>query len=384
MSPWPGNPPLPGLVPLPRASAELYSAARARQGALVHPCYPLLKAVPWHDGWSFNAPRGADRRSPGVKVAAYQDGAQAMGSRERRHLMDQVLRRRAGWIAPLERGGLARRLVLRAKSDVVVWFVSAGPLELGLAVHHTYGVPFLPGTSLKGLARAHSDHEDTTYGTPDHVAKVSILDGIPLPGWEVQRDVMTPHFSSWYNDNAAAPNDTEDPTPIPFLSIAAGARFETAVVIRRLEWAGAIDEAVDDLRRGLEGRGLGAKTAAGYGVFTLDVTSPPDEGQQQAAARGPAMPPRAPNTGTVASPKGTVSGRSADVVKRLEALRALKAGAVGAIAPFVEWCLALPDGPDKMEAARAIVDKLGAREARRRAKGNQQLARIVEIAEAQP
>jgi CRISPR-associated protein Cmr6 len=373
----------PSLIPLPDVSARRYAALTARPRALVHPTYALLKLVRWHEGWSLDAPKSADPRSPGVKLAAYRGGLAALVNDERRRLAEQVRLRRASWLAPLERASRARRLVLTAKSDVVVWLVSAGPLELGLAVHHVYGFPFLPGTSLKGLARAHSEQPDAIYGTPDVAAAVTILDGFPLQGWEVQRDVMTPHFRSWYGEKRdAVPDDTDDPIPIPFLSIAAGSRFEVVLLARGPASTGETDRVIDDLRRGLDEVGLGAKTAAGYGVFTMEVDAFPDDLQEASPVTMTAAPSNLPGTAG-ARPKRPPAARLPAVEGRLEALRALRPGAVGQIAPFVEWCLALPEGPDQREAARAIVDNLGEKDARRRAKNNAQLARVVEIAEQQ-
>lgn len=299
MSPGPGPKPKiePSLLPLPETSARRCAALMALPGALVHPMYPLLKLVRWHQDWMLDAPK-----SPGVKSTAYGSGLTALVSVERRRLAERVRLRRAAWVAPLVRADRARRLVLTAKSDAVVWLVSAGPLELGLAVHHVYGFPFLPGTSLKGLARAHSGEADAIYGTPDRVAQIAILDGLPLEGWDVRRDVMTPHFPSWYGEKPGRlPDDADNPIPIPFLSIAAGSRFEVVLLARDQSSLKATDQVESDLRRGLDEAGLGAKTAAGYGVFDVEVVAFPADAAQDSRATAPREPARVPSRSPAAS-----------------------------------------------------------------------------------
>jgi hypothetical protein len=182
--------------------------------------------------------------------------------------------------------------MLTARTDVVVGLATAGPLELGLAMHHLYGFPILPASGLKGLAKASTGGAEPgrVYGEPEHAGDVAFLDGLPLEGWRVQPDVMTPHAPRWYRKEAP-PDDTDNPVPIPFLSVAAGSRFEAALIARDTKGSDeALAAAIEDLRRGLEERGFGAKTAAGYGVFSLEVLAREDPGEDVASPPAPAAP----------------------------------------------------------------------------------------------
>lgn len=82
-------------------------------------------------------------------------------------------------------------------------------------------------------------------------------------------DVMTPHFRQYYESNGqAAPSDDDNPNPINFLTVAAGTQFEFAVGLRhgQTDWS-LVTQAAEWLQRALIEMGIGAKTAAGYGVF---------------------------------------------------------------------------------------------------------------------
>jgi hypothetical protein len=113
---------------------------------------------------------------------------------------------------------------------------------------------------------------------------------------------MTPHFPKWYGGEQVNPDDAESPRPIPFLSIAAGSSFEVAMLVTASGNAGGLGAVEDDLRLGLEEMGLGAKTAAGYGVFGVEVLLPPpitstNTPSRQSSAEpipGPSHPLQAP------------------------------------------------------------------------------------------
>jgi CRISPR-associated protein Cmr6 len=103
-----------------------------------------------------------------------------------------------------------------------------------------------------------------------------------LPFNDVELDVVTCHHPDYYSqrkDRAgklAMPValDTEEPNPVVFPAVAAGAVFAFAVLPLRGE-RGSLAQppkklheiAREQLRQGLEAFGLGAKTSAGYGWF---------------------------------------------------------------------------------------------------------------------
>ncbi|HWP34533.1 MAG TPA: type III-B CRISPR module RAMP protein Cmr6 [Thermodesulfobacteriota bacterium] len=328
-----------------QAWESLRSSSAASSAA--HPVYWLARMVAWDS-------QGQRPWADPDKKSALSSGLGAIGSQARRDLAASVLERRRAWLAPRERAGTARRLRLTARSDAVLWLASPGPLEVGLALHHLYGFPVLPGSSLKGLARRVAvaihgkDCAEARYGRQEEAGPVAFLDGLPTGEWTVQSDVMTPHFTRWYRgDPGQLPDDTESPVPIGFLSIGAGSSFELALVARRAADAVHLDGVVQDLRRGLDKLGLGAKTAAGYGIFALCVESPP------------AAPPAAATTAPAATASRSAAAEALSA--QISALRYQEVkGRLAAIAAAIERCPE-HERADLVDAVRRRLVALGFR-----------------------
>ncbi|HYO15793.1 MAG TPA: type III-B CRISPR module RAMP protein Cmr6 [Thermoanaerobaculia bacterium] len=177
-------------------------------------------------------------------------------------------------------------------------------LETSLALHHTYGVPYIPGSALKGLAAsaAHKSLEDEKWTKKDAEGKVgeahrilfgdqessgyvAFQDALWIPPASGSRlpldlDVTTVHHPDYYQGKAdAPPADWDSPTPVAFLSTRGS--YLLAVTGPR-DWANA---ALDILTEALKQEGIGAKTAAGYGRMT--VVREPETGTRMAAPSAP-------------------------------------------------------------------------------------------------
>lgn len=169
-----------------------------------------------------------------------------------------------------------------------VWRFASGlgrshPVENGFAWHHGLGTPYLPGSGVKGVARAWARWkledkteeelraEDVTriFG-PDEgavaVGSVIFLDALPVEPVALAADVMTPHYSPWYQ-RGETPGDWHSPTPIPFLTVGLGQTFQFAVLPRTPADKADCETAATLLKGALQTLRAGAKTAAGYGVF---------------------------------------------------------------------------------------------------------------------
>lgn len=212
----------------------------------------------------------------------------------------------------------AEPFVLKTDWRFIAGLGRKGPLEVGFTFHR-YGFPMLPGSSVKGIARAWSLISLTTaldaknlsdvdemvseedekkfvekfkkayfeassqavthvsefrqlFGTTGAAGGVTFFDAIPVRLPKLELDVMTPHYSDYYGDknNRVAPTDSQSPIPVYFLTVAPNVEFRFAVGWRG-EWN---DEArrlralaQDWLTKGLTELGAGAKTSAGYGYF---------------------------------------------------------------------------------------------------------------------
>lgn len=150
------------------------------------------------------------------------------------------------------------------------------PIENGFAWHYTLGTPYLPGSSIKGLIRNWAEQwEDkrseakVILGGPGSVGRVLVLDALPTQQPSLEADVMTPHYSAYYQ-NGEAPGDWLSPIPIPFLVVAKGSSFQFAIVPNTPADEPFIDTVKEWLTKALQWLGAGAKTSVGYGRFERD------------------------------------------------------------------------------------------------------------------
>ncbi len=164
----------------------------------------------------------------------------------------------------------------------------AHPVENGFLWHHTLGVPYLPGSSVKGLVRTWMEHwleadretlhclfgKETQPGQEGCVGNLIFFDAFPVGNVNLIAEVMTPHDGGWRQKEAPAPSDWHSPVPIPFLAIAPGAKFQFCIAPR--PGGDATEEDAETvmncLEEALQWLGAGAKTAVGFGRFEDEET----------------------------------------------------------------------------------------------------------------
>lgn len=203
----------------------------------------------------------------------------------------------AGFEAPAARRGA----MLQALGAQTWTRTTSGPLTLhlsrssmlenaGICLHPIHGFPFLPGTGLKGLARAFAETVwkpgqadpagadaaiarifGTASGADDaessRAGSVIFHDAWPASWPRLVVDVINNHHASYYQDGEP-PGDWESPRLVYFLAMPAGQRFGFALGARAgAPSASDRDQARSWLDGGLTHLGCGAKTAAGYGRF---------------------------------------------------------------------------------------------------------------------
>lgn len=167
------------------------------------------------------------------------------------------------WQLVMARGGQV--WVYKTEERLVTGTGRSHPVENGFVWHPTLGVPYLPGSSIKGLI-GQPDRE-TVLGSRTRVGRVICLDAIPTGPVKLEADVMTPHYSPWSADNP--PGDWRSPMPIPFLTVAPGAVFLLAVIPRAKHDLDGVTLVGHWLKNALSDLGAGAKTAVGYGRMKL-------------------------------------------------------------------------------------------------------------------
>jgi len=175
---------------------------------------------------------------------------------------------------------------------MVVGLGSESVLEVSIGLHRTYGVPYIPGSALKGLAAAaaHKNLEDpswrkvgedgkmggshrTLFGDQESSGYVTFHDALWIPNGDklpLDLDVMTVHHPEYYQGTGSPPAEWDSPKPLAFLS--ARGKYLLAVTGPE-EWVGA---AMRILKEALEKDGIGAKTAAGYGRMKVELPPEPE------------------------------------------------------------------------------------------------------------
>ncbi len=185
-------------------------------------------------------------------------------------------------------GGTTRRWTALATGRMVVGLGHASVRESGISLLRPWGLPFIPGSALKGVAasaaRQQADERwrergpgfAALFGDADGAGAVVFHDAWLEPGCAkpIALDVMTVHHREYYGGDRQAPCDWDDPTPVSFVT--AHGRYSIALSGPN-KW---VDAASALLEFGLRELGVGAKTAAGYGRLERVVSK-----EEQAAAR---------------------------------------------------------------------------------------------------
>lgn len=255
-----------------------------------------------------------------------------------------------------------RTFELELAARLLVGHGNNSATDVGLTLHHTWGVPVIPGTALKGLLahyvdavygpedphvppweRTGPDRERTRwegvtwsdnrirrgpgdlyrvlFGAPDADADgemaarglnagaaagvVSFHDALYVVPDKADgdcpfaKDVLTVHQKTYYDEAGKSfPNDYDDPNPVAFLSVRPGARFLFALS-GPAAWTELAERLLVDALREW---GVGGKTSSGYGRFVRP-------GERRPAAAGGARA-----GGAAAHPTGPRYQRGARIV----------------------------------------------------------------------
>ena len=261
-------------------------------------CPPGHRFGLYFDGWTqdFSIPRdgktGLFRTVAGALPEHSRQALRALCARQQMlagSLGDSLLTHPARLTAPLATG-----------------LGNEHPLENGFAFLTPHGLPYLAGSGVKGvLRRAAEALVKGEWGDACGWDKtgIDILFGLETEPGDTQAthtrgalsfwdlffqppgdkapllavEIMTPHHSQ-YLQHDGSPHANEQPTPIPFLAVAAGSHCTLYVQCNpalipadhaelRDGWRALIEAAIDLAGEWL---GFGAKTAVGYGRLEID------------------------------------------------------------------------------------------------------------------
>jgi CRISPR-associated protein Cmr6 len=245
----------------------------------------------------------------------------------------------------------------RANGRLIVGLGSESVLETSVTLHHTYGIPYIPGSALKGLAASYAQQRlkwaknDITYkilfGNTDEAGYITFFDALYIPesaGKQVlYPDIITVHHQKYYQgDNGSAPADWDSPNPVSFIS-ATGSYLLALAAPDLSDHEAWIERTFEILKHALEDFGIGAKTSSGYGRMTIphddsnEVAKEPESQQEQVM--------------------------SDSDVKKAEGYRkeieALSEGAVAnQIDGYYQKWQKLTSDEGRLQVARAIIDKV--------------------------
>src|SRR6266436_8380914 len=152
------------------------------------------------------APETAIQKSEGKSIWLKEIAA---GSYLDPRLTESVYKR---WLNMIEAVGA---LYFSALTDwrMVVGLGGESVLETDLTLHHLYGIPYIPGSALKGLTRAFVTGEEypsrdidqdneiirRIFGTQKEAGTVTFFDAMPIGGKATfVLDIMNSHYPNYY------------------------------------------------------------------------------------------------------------------------------------------------------------------------------------------
>lgn len=298
---------MPWMLPLPKGVADRIEQWRKE----AHPGLLLDKYVrSWYPNRGPNEKFSEKVQRPAVEEVSGASKAPAGFD------FDGLRKRRSRSL------GTPASFTATASAPLTLHLSRASALEnAGICLHPLYGFAYLPGSGLKGMARAFAEtiwlptqndtiaawrEIDDAFGwapNPDRTRQIKdgparrrraddadphsreirsssgqivFHDAWPLKWPKLIVDIVNNHHGDYYGagdaDNAHAPGDWENPVPVYFLAVPPGETFEFALAARR----GDVPRALVELARSwligaLSQLGAGAKTAAGYGAFCVDA-----------------------------------------------------------------------------------------------------------------
>lgn len=241
----------------------------------------------------------------------------SLGDDDRRRMKALAQRQRAiAEEAALDRCSPVFSLPATAIAPFTTGLGTEHPLENGFAFLSPYGLPYLPGSSVKGVLReaarelgAGGDFEisDRSWGAAEIDALFGIAGGNDkgytaptgrrgaLRFWDVfpvlpegvglQWEIITPHHGHYLGDSSGQtpPHDNAAPTPIHFLTLPVGSAFQFTVQCDQTLLQEAYPDLLDGERwktlleeifiHAFDWVGFGAKTRVGYGSMEVDEKS---------------------------------------------------------------------------------------------------------------
>ncbi len=211
------------------------------------------------------------------------------------------------WKKATEDGARFVNVEIMLKGRLFIGLAGGGALETGCAISHTWGMPYIPGSSVKGVVRTWAAHclgenspalreifgsEPTKEDKQGLSGLVAFHDAwwvpesapVPNKNKPFVEEVITTHHSDYYGSDGRTPaTDLDSPVPNAMIGVQGGFRFTLEGPQEWLEIARVL------LQSALVESGIGAKTRAGYGYFEAVGERPPSALQSTNSGFVPAL-----------------------------------------------------------------------------------------------
>lgn len=217
--------------------------------------------------------------------------------------------------------------------------MAGGVIEnAGISLDRLLGLPFIPGSAVKGISRqqalwdihnaednqkeellkialvafgfgSHDIDGDFAWAAGKETAKrisdqicaeefkgcIAFLPASPVQNCKVVVDMVNPHYPRYYSGRANAADDTENPIPNYFPAVESGAVFQFSVAAIRetslVESKTLLAQVQKWTESAVSQKGVGAKTAAGYGWFRIGQSDAPSMSQSSPTTAAPLTSP---------------------------------------------------------------------------------------------
>jgi CRISPR-associated protein Cmr6 len=210
-----------------------------------------------------------------------------------------------------ESGYLIEQFDLKLQWRLIVGLGASHPQETSMTLHHIFGIPYIPGSALKGVSRHYmiwkfvDENEEELksllgksnfaellkelnkalekeknltvsvgnisfkdlihiFGTQNRQGKIIFFDAYPIEEIKLKIDIMNPHYPDYYTKDKP-PTDWQNPIPIKFLTVE-DTKFRFYLAAKDKD-QNLLNHARKILNDALLNYGVGAKTSLGYGLF---------------------------------------------------------------------------------------------------------------------
>lgn len=245
-----------------------------------------------------------------AKSGTFAPDVASLAAKKGKHFLEVMKQSRKEGVLTFE-ATLGARMMINMAGGVIE--------NAGIALDRCLGLPFIPGSAVKGITRAQAlweikEETDSSkkkeklrfamlifgFGGQDikrngafgwaggeSVAKeiassiqaedfkgtVCFLPAYPTSSPQIVVDMVNPHYREYYSGRRQRATDDEAPIPNYFPAVKEGTSFGFALMINRIPQGVTQEQLLEQSKTWLENalteKGVGAKTAAGYGWFEL-------------------------------------------------------------------------------------------------------------------